>query len=61
MPPHDGSGDIVDWDSVEETLGVPLPSDFRDFVAVYGAGSIDDQVEIASLEAGESDRVDSRP
>ncbi|MGV9269544.1 hypothetical protein ACWDRR_33360 [Kitasatospora sp. NPDC003701] len=58
MPPHDGSGDVVDWDSVEEALGASLPSDFRDFVAVYGAGSIDDQVEIASLEAGESDRVD---
>ncbi|MFF1909998.1 hypothetical protein [Kitasatospora sp. NPDC058218] len=58
MPPHGGSGDVVDWDSVEQTLDVSLPSDFRDFVAVYGAGSIDDRVEIASLQAGESDRAD---
>ncbi|MCG6499900.1 SMI1/KNR4 family protein [Kitasatospora sp. A2-31] len=58
MPPHEGAGDLVDWDEAETALGVPLPGDFRDFLTVYGVGTIDNRLEIASLEAGESDRVD---
>ncbi|MEU4302912.1 hypothetical protein [Kitasatospora aureofaciens] len=57
MPPHDGCGDILDWRSIEEAFGVALPSDFRDFIAVYGTGSIDDQLEIASPDQMESDGV----
>ncbi|MFF2077881.1 hypothetical protein ACFVXG_24375 [Kitasatospora sp. NPDC058162] len=58
MPPHDGSGDVVDWSSIEELFGVVLPSDFRDFIAVYGAGVIDDQLEIASPTGEESGGAD---
>jgi hypothetical protein len=49
MPPDAGAGDSVDWRVVEESLGGRLPSDFRDFVGVFGAGTIDDQLDIARV------------
>jgi hypothetical protein len=49
MPPHVGAGDSVDWQVVQRSLGVRLPGDFRDFVGVFGAGTIDDQLDIARV------------
>ncbi|MCX4856411.1 hypothetical protein [Streptomyces canus] len=44
-PPPDG-GDTVDWDALRVDTGWELPSDYRDFVAVYGLGSISDSMAI---------------
>ncbi|MER5182773.1 SMI1/KNR4 family protein [Streptomyces sp. NPDC002896] len=40
MPPHDGAGRVVDWPAVERAWGVVFPSDYREFVSVYGAGTV---------------------
>ncbi|MFH8388025.1 hypothetical protein ACH4E7_45370 [Kitasatospora sp. NPDC018058] len=40
MPPRPGAGDAIDWDHVAEHTGKRFPSDYRDFVAHYGAGSL---------------------
>jgi hypothetical protein len=32
----------IDWDTVEQRLGLPLPQDYKDFIARYGQGSFDD-------------------
>lgn len=37
IPPPPGHGwRAVDWASVEQSLGLPLPQDYKDFIAVYG-------------------------
>ena len=38
----------VDWAAVTSSLGVRLPRDYRDFIDVYGPGTIDDQLDIAA-------------
>jgi hypothetical protein len=42
MPADHGADEQLDWAMVEESLGVRLPSDYKSFMAVYGAGSIGD-------------------
>jgi hypothetical protein len=43
VPPPDGSGQAeVDWEAVEQRLGLPLPQDYKDFIGRYGQGSFDD-------------------
>ncbi|MEU9979585.1 SMI1/KNR4 family protein [Streptomyces sp. NPDC051014] len=37
-----GADEQVDWADVEEALGVGLPSDYKAFMSVYGAGGIGD-------------------
>lgn len=39
VPPEHGADEQVDWGAAEEALGTRLPSDYRAFMAVYGAGS----------------------
>jgi hypothetical protein len=46
MPPTHGADEEVDWDAVEAQLGTRLPADYRAFVAVYGGGSIGDELGI---------------
>ena len=41
MPPHAGAGDAIDWDEARRKWGTDFPADYRDFVSVYGGGSID--------------------
>jgi hypothetical protein len=41
------------WDSVEAELGIHLPEDYKDYIAVYGAGTIDDRFRVASVFGGE--------
>ena len=31
-------GDLAEWPTVEQRLGLPLPSDYRDFILTYGTG-----------------------
>jgi hypothetical protein len=35
-----------DWQDAERALGVTLPSDYKDFLHVYGSGRLDDFMEI---------------
>jgi hypothetical protein len=42
MPPGPEDGDHVDWRAVRRDLGCQLPTDFRDLIAVYGVGTIDE-------------------
>lgn len=43
IPPETpvGTGSAADWDALEIRLGLRLPADYKDFVAVYGAGMIE--------------------
>lgn len=41
MPPHEGAGDMVNWQEAEDSWGVRFPSDYKEFVAVYGTGEVD--------------------
>lgn len=41
-------GDAVDWDAVRGEFGWVLPTDYRDFVAAFGMGSISDSIAIAT-------------
>ncbi|MFJ9947294.1 hypothetical protein [Kitasatospora sp. NPDC091207] len=47
LPPHSGAGDLVDWGEVAHRWVTPLPADYRDFVSVYGGGSINSSFSIA--------------
>jgi hypothetical protein len=40
MPAHPGAGDTVDWEQMERSWGTHFPSDYKEFIAVYGAGGI---------------------
>ncbi|MFD8912156.1 SMI1/KNR4 family protein [Streptomyces sp. NPDC059575] len=42
MDPPPSGGDAVDWDEVRSAGGLLLPTDYRDFVAHYGGGAMDD-------------------
>ncbi|MFF2331672.1 MULTISPECIES: hypothetical protein [unclassified Streptomyces] len=46
MPPPRDGGDPVDWDALRVETGWQLPCDYRDFVAVYGMGTISDSIGI---------------
>jgi hypothetical protein len=44
---EEAAGDTVDWGVAATELGVPsFPSDYRDFVTSFGAGSIEDSVYV---------------
>jgi hypothetical protein len=43
MPADHGVDEQLDWPTVEETLGVRLPSDYKSFMATYGGGDIGDE------------------
>lgn len=41
-PPADPDRSEVDWDAIQQRLGLPLPQDYKDFIATYGQGSFGD-------------------
>ncbi|WP_052032425.1 hypothetical protein [Streptomyces viridochromogenes] len=46
---HEGgrAGDTVDWDAAADELGVrSFPADYKEFVAVFGAGSIEESLYV---------------
>lgn len=47
MPPPEGGGISIDWGAVAAEWRTPLPTDYRDFVDLYGGGSINDSFHIA--------------
>lgn len=60
IPPPPGHGwHAVDWKSVEQCLGLPLPQDYKDFIATYGPGTFDDFLHIF-LPATGNDLLDLR-
>ncbi|MFF7474110.1 hypothetical protein [Streptomyces sp. NPDC008092] len=48
-PPTTGV-DSLAWGSIEAAWGTAFPSDYRDFMGVYGPGGIDDVMSIAAPE-----------
>ncbi|MGW2867039.1 SMI1/KNR4 family protein [Kitasatospora sp. NPDC001225] len=41
-------GDSVDWDELARTTGLRLPADYRDFVALYGGGELDEYLGVST-------------
>lgn len=50
MPPTAESDTSVDWARMSESWGKEFPSDFRHFIAVYGAGAIENFLEVLKPE-----------
>lgn len=50
-PPRQG-GEEVDWVHIEREFHIPFPRDFRDFVRIFGAGSLDDYLAILAPVPG---------
>ncbi|WP_141689468.1 SMI1/KNR4 family protein [Streptomyces sp. DI166] len=50
MPSHPGAGDVVDWAAVEAGWETSFPRDFKEFMAEYGAGAIDDYLTVLLAE-----------
>ncbi|WP_377268642.1 hypothetical protein [Peterkaempfera sp. SMS 1(5)a] len=48
VPPHERAGEPSDWDALSEAWGTGFPADYREFLAVYGAGAIDDYLFVAT-------------
>ncbi|MFD5919599.1 SMI1/KNR4 family protein [Kitasatospora sp. NPDC058201] len=46
MAPTFGVDEAMDWPSVEERLGIALPSDYKAFMSVYGGGGIDGVLDV---------------
>lgn len=40
LPGSPKETDELEWDRIERALGVDLPRDYKDFVSIYGTGSI---------------------
>ncbi|MBP0938459.1 SMI1/KNR4 family protein [Streptomyces goshikiensis] len=53
MPPHAGAGMDVDWEAMESAWRTPFPTDYKEFVKHYGAGSVENFLSIfqPSLDA----------
>lgn len=50
MPPHPGAGDAVAWGAIEASWGTRFPDDYKEFVAAYGEGAIDDYLAVMAPE-----------
>ena len=46
QPVETGSRD--EWQAVEEDLGCVLPADYKEFIATYGTGDIDDFLQVTT-------------
>jgi hypothetical protein len=54
MPPPSDRELTVDWDALSRSWGRAFPSDYRQFMTVYGAGSIQNFLQIVSPELKEA-------
>ncbi|MGW7344973.1 SMI1/KNR4 family protein [Streptomyces sp. NPDC054854] len=48
LPPPVGGGDAVDWEAVERETRLQFPADYREFVASYGGGEIDEYLSVST-------------
>ncbi len=48
-PPSTPAGRPSDWQQVAESWNTAFPSDYRDFLDVFGAGTIDDYLVLATV------------
>ncbi|MFC9931901.1 hypothetical protein [Streptomyces sp. NPDC127190] len=46
MPPPQDGGTAIDWEAMARSWGRPFPPDYRRFIEEYGAGTIEDFLEI---------------
>ncbi|MBR7838437.1 hypothetical protein KDL01_34545 [Actinospica durhamensis] len=51
MPPPEDRGVSVDWGSVAAEWRTPLPTDYREFIDLYGGGSINDSFHFCAPSA----------
>ena len=66
LPPPPGHGwEDVDWAAAERSLGLSLPQDYKDFIALYGPGTFDDFLHVflpatgnENLDLGHRQRMD---
>lgn len=56
-PPSCAVGPPVSWEQLEVSWGVPFPGDYRAFMATYGAGAIEDYLEILEPEPWDAQRI----
>jgi hypothetical protein len=49
LPPPQFGGDIVDWDHLAGVMGLGLPTDYKEFVELYGGGEIDEYLSVSML------------
>ncbi|WP_075004271.1 SMI1/KNR4 family protein [Streptacidiphilus jiangxiensis] len=54
LPPPVGGGDDIDWEAEEERLALVFPSDYKEFVRIYGGGSVAGYLAIATPSVSES-------
>ncbi|WP_103512079.1 hypothetical protein [Streptomyces sp. SM13] len=44
VPFEGGAGDVVDWATVESAYGTEFPSDYKEFVRLFGHGTIEGRI-----------------
>lgn len=47
LPPPSG-GDVIDWEELARSVGLRLPTDYMEFVDLYGGGEIDEYLSIST-------------
>ncbi|MEU9776056.1 SMI1/KNR4 family protein [Streptomyces sp. NPDC047968] len=48
LPPPTNGGDAVDWSAIQRTAHMAFPSDYREFVELYGGGEIDEYLSVST-------------
>ncbi|MGI5479953.1 SMI1/KNR4 family protein [Streptomyces lavendofoliae] len=46
LPPDTGANEGIDWEALSAAWGTRFPSDYMEFMKVYGAGGISDSFEV---------------
>jgi hypothetical protein len=59
MPPHPGAGNFVEWHAIEASWGTRFPSDYKEFVALYGEGGVEDYLDFVLPVPGDVFEADS--
>ncbi|MFR9797224.1 hypothetical protein ACL02U_15135 [Streptomyces sp. MS06] len=51
LPPPSAGVEVLSWGEVRAEWGTGFPRDYRDFMEVYGRGSIDNLIVVATPES----------
>ncbi|MEU9271984.1 SMI1/KNR4 family protein [Streptomyces sp. NPDC048251] len=46
LPPPPSGGDIIDWEMLAHSTGWEFPTDYKEFVKLYGGGEIDEYLSV---------------